>query len=306
MSFGLSGWRSRKGKHAFAAAHFKQSKKTIVKIEDMSLHTELDDVQKTNFFDLVHESLRVRSHFEFMLWSQGNLQQFLPHDIMIAAWGDFSQGIISVDIVSPLPDVHGSAEQNAKLIPLLKRLFDYWAEHSCAPFTVSMKHGLSEKDPFGYEQLGGSFRQMKSAVVHAIKDKRGRHDCLYLVLSKSETPAPSSRRMLETLVPYIDCMLRQIGQPGQVNKPSETSLQLTEDGQEALSAREQEIMEWVRKGKTNFEIGMILDISAFTVKNHLQRIFKKLDVLNRTQAVAKLSAKMSAPLPTSVASNESL
>jgi DNA-binding CsgD family transcriptional regulator len=45
----------------------------------------------------------------------------------------------------------------------------------------------------------------------------------------------------------------------------------------------------VRNGKTNFEIGMILDISAFTVKNHLQRIFRKLDVVNRAQAVAKLS-----------------
>jgi len=52
--------------------------------------------------------------------------------------------------------------------------------------------------------------------------------------------------------------------------------------------REVDIMEWVRKGKTNQEIGMILDISAFTVKNHVQRIFKKLDVVNRAQAVAKI------------------
>jgi DNA-binding CsgD family transcriptional regulator len=47
-------------------------------------------------------------------------------------------------------------------------------------------------------------------------------------------------------------------------------------------------MEWVGKGKTNSEIGMILNISPFTVKNHLQRIFKKLDVMNRAQAVAQI------------------
>ena len=49
-------------------------------------------------------------------------------------------------------------------------------------------------------------------------------------------------------------------------------------------------MEWVRMGKTNQEIGMILNISAFTVKNHLQRIFKKLDAMNRAQAVGLIEA----------------
>jgi transcriptional regulator EpsA len=265
-------------------------------MQDMPLHTELNDVQKMQFFGLVHESLRVRSNFEFMLWSQGNLQQFLPHDIMVAAWGDFSLGLINFDIISPLPDVHGT--QNANLIPLLKRLFDYWSDHSAAPFSVRMKHGLSEKDQFGYEQLGGSFRDMKSAIVHAVKDKRGRHDCLYLLLSRAETPSVSSRKMLETLLPYIDCTLRQISQPSNASV-AEVPLELVEDTtHDALSMREQEIMEWVCKGKTNFEIGMILDISAFTVKNHLQRIFKKLDVMNRAQAVSKLS--------TLVVSNEPL
>ena len=55
-----------------------------------------------------------------------------------------------------------------------------------------------------------------------------------------------------------------------------------------LSDRESEIMGWVCSGKTNDEIGSILDISTFTVKNHLQRIFKKIDVVNRSQAVAKI------------------
>jgi len=55
-----------------------------------------------------------------------------------------------------------------------------------------------------------------------------------------------------------------------------------------MSLRELEIMTWVREGKTNQEIGQILDISVFTVKNHLQRIFKKLNVYNRAQAVAQM------------------
>jgi DNA-binding CsgD family transcriptional regulator len=57
--------------------------------------------------------------------------------------------------------------------------------------------------------------------------------------------------------------------------------------QHDLSKREVEIMQWLKIGKTNREIGCILDISPCTVKNHLQRIFKKLTVFNRTHAVTK-------------------
>jgi DNA-binding CsgD family transcriptional regulator len=56
-----------------------------------------------------------------------------------------------------------------------------------------------------------------------------------------------------------------------------------------LSLRERQIMAWVAQGKTNPEIGCILRISEFTVKNHLKSIFSKLDVTNRAQAVARLS-----------------
>ncbi len=59
-----------------------------------------------------------------------------------------------------------------------------------------------------------------------------------------------------------------------------------------LSARESEILAWVALGKTNPEIGSILGISTFTVKNHVQRILKKLDVTNRTQAVGKTTARV--------------
>jgi len=56
-----------------------------------------------------------------------------------------------------------------------------------------------------------------------------------------------------------------------------------------LSERERQIMAWVAQGKTNPEIGCILRISEFTVKNHLKSIFSKLDVTNRAQAVARMS-----------------
>jgi DNA-binding CsgD family transcriptional regulator len=51
-----------------------------------------------------------------------------------------------------------------------------------------------------------------------------------------------------------------------------------------LSPREQQVAEWVGEGKSNDEIATILGISAHTVKNHLDKIFRKLGVENRCAA----------------------
>ena len=57
-----------------------------------------------------------------------------------------------------------------------------------------------------------------------------------------------------------------------------------------LTPREQQILQWIYHGKSNIEIGMILEISPLTVKNHVQKTLRKLNVMNRTQAVGKALA----------------
>lgn len=51
-----------------------------------------------------------------------------------------------------------------------------------------------------------------------------------------------------------------------------------------LTVREQEILHWVREGKRDPEISIILDISSRTVSNHLASIYRKLSVETRTAA----------------------
>lgn len=53
----------------------------------------------------------------------------------------------------------------------------------------------------------------------------------------------------------------------------------------ALSSREREVLRLVGRGLTNAGIGKRLFISEATVKTHLLRTFKKLDVSDRTAAV---------------------
>ncbi len=52
----------------------------------------------------------------------------------------------------------------------------------------------------------------------------------------------------------------------------------------SLSAREIEILEMVSRGLTNKEIAQVLNISHYTVRNHVNHITAKLQVADRTEA----------------------
>ena len=54
-----------------------------------------------------------------------------------------------------------------------------------------------------------------------------------------------------------------------------------------VTKREAEVLLWIACGKTNGDIGVILGIAVRTVKKHLEHIFEKLGVENRTTAAAR-------------------
>jgi DNA-binding CsgD family transcriptional regulator len=55
-----------------------------------------------------------------------------------------------------------------------------------------------------------------------------------------------------------------------------------------LTRREAQLLRLVASGKSDAAIGGELCIATDTVKKHLQRIYRKLDVHSRTAAVAKV------------------
>jgi LuxR family maltose regulon positive regulatory protein len=56
---------------------------------------------------------------------------------------------------------------------------------------------------------------------------------------------------------------------------------------EPLSPRELEVLRLLADGRSNQAIAAELVISLDTVKRHLSHLFSKLEVANRTQAVAR-------------------
>lgn len=100
----------------------------------------------------------------------------------------------------------------------------------------------------------------------------------------------NKEKVLAVQTPGKELHFKYIGQTGHdeyllriidPDRPSETDL-LKEKFN--VTTREADVLLWISKGKTNREIGTILSMSPRTVNKHLEQIFSKLEVDNRTSA----------------------
>lgn len=54
-----------------------------------------------------------------------------------------------------------------------------------------------------------------------------------------------------------------------------------------ITSREMQVLKYISEGKNNSEIASYLNVSVHTAKVHIQNIFKKLYVTDRTEAVVR-------------------
>ncbi len=117
-------------------------------------------------------------------------------------------------------------------------------------------------------------------------------------------PWPFSHKFLIVFLSIFNQGQRNQGAPG-MNLPSGNQhfphldlFSLLEE--KGFSPREMEVLEWAARGKTNIQIGLILDISPRTVSKHLEHIYTKLGVESRTEAVVLLIQTIQARLQVQV------
>jgi transcriptional regulator EpsA len=223
---------------------------------------------------------------EFFIWLQLGVGAFLPHDVLVAAWGDFASGDVRVDISAKHPGTRGTSEEiRRELVPFLRRLHEQWRRLDYVP--ILWRQGeCRHLFPSLPELANHNLSDARSCLIHGLHDQRAQEDCLYVFIAFDQAHEDSMKSVCRVLIPHVDATLRRIEVLPDCAPSNHGHGKL-----EALSAREEEIMHWVSIGKTNLEIGQILGISHNTAKNHLRRIFKKLNVANRAQAVARLKRR---------------
>jgi transcriptional regulator EpsA len=278
--------------------------KAVVPTPDTSVLSSKD---RKSFLHIVDATAKVTCHYELFLLLQNEVQYFVPHQILISAWGDFHGSKPSLDVISAIQGVRTAKINDCGIDDALKGLYTRWVDGGRRPLLLDCTDAEGITDTACNPALcsctsndcalNGALRLMRSVLVHGVRNERDDLDSLYVALnSVSVKNGQSVERffsLIDPVIAQIDVAFRKVaalksaGTAGGQNGPRRP---------DNLSAREQEIVRWIAEGKTNTEIATILGISSFTVKNHAQRIFRKLDATNRTEAVAKYRRDVSATL----------
>ena len=237
------------------------------------------------FVRIVSDCGRIRRHYDLYRWLSGEVQQFLPHEIMLSAWGDFANGSLKLDLTSDIAGVRTAQLAQCRLDPLVREAYGRWID--AGRQAVLVKSGEMQAERSDCEcAVHAALRGMRSLLVHGVHDKRAGHDSLFIAFSSGcFTKGRSVARFLsgiDSLIAQIDAAFRQVPSYPLTVRPAPNQASVLD-----LSARETEVLEAMCRGRTNLEIAAALSISPFTVKNHVQRIFRKIGVTNRTQAAAR-------------------
>jgi transcriptional regulator EpsA len=240
------------------------------------------------FLRIVSQCGRIRRHCDLHRWLSAEVQYFLPHEMLLSAWGDFEGGPLKLDLASGLPGLRTTRLANCRVDDLARRAYSRWCEAGREPLVMELADTEAAHEPCGCA-VHDALRRMRYMLVHGVHDKRSGSSALYVALAPAQF---AEERVMERFLSMIDPLVAQIDSAFRrvpAFPMAETPCAPRSDTEEVLelSAREIEVLESLRRGKTNLDIAAALDISPFTVKNHVQRIFRKIGVRNRTQAAAR-------------------
>ena len=209
----------------------------------------------------IESGMALDTRRQLFLWAQGPLQALLPHEVLLCLQLDATGGVERVECLHrAVFDRAALARITDELAPALA------AAWRAQPVTVAD----------AWLRAAG----FDNALVHGCIPAHGAAT-VFALLGMPVHPDARHAYLLQLVLPYLHLGLLRT--PGQgVARESAPA--------RALSERELAVLEAVCAGRTNDEVGRALGISALTVKNHLQRVYRVLGVANRAHAVARCLA----------------
>ncbi|MFM9913807.1 MAG: XrtB/PEP-CTERM-associated transcriptional regulator EpsA [Methylophilaceae bacterium] len=241
--------------------------------------------QSSVFLEVVEASLRITRREQFFSWLQGSCQYLIPHEILLCGVRSGKSNEFrfeSFTVTRYVTDEHIQVATAPDGV--VTASVEAWRRtHRPVMMAEGLKTG--EKNQFSVPSVSNlqalQQSELRNIVAHGL-DSKGEGISTFFCFSRIPGEVNANHAyLLELLIPHLHTVLtRIVGNAGlQQREESPVDAQIT--------SREREILQWVHKGKTNWEIAGILDISPLTVKNHVQNILRKLNVQNRSHAAVK-------------------
>ncbi|MYM25915.1 helix-turn-helix transcriptional regulator [Duganella sp. FT135W] len=242
----------------------------------------LSKLEQEYLLHAIEAALPLQDARQFFLWTQGQLQALLPHQVMVCLQLGAQDELQHVECLhSTVLDAALLSRLSHREDGLALRLARHCRQGGRLPAMLDAGPGADPlKAGHGLAPFQGELRELglENMLMHASERLPG-GSTFFVLFGLPHRPRPRQAYFLELLLPYLHMSLQRINRQqaqaraGTLARP--------------VSAREAEILHWVREGKSNEEIGLILGISGLTVKNHLQRVYRLLGVSNRAQAIAR-------------------
>jgi transcriptional regulator EpsA len=211
------------------------------------------------------------------------LQNLIRHELLICALQKGDSTAFHVDSFATTATqpalINNLFIQDTSLAPYLLKA---WEENHFQPVARDIRKESSSSD----SGLVGELKRIGAdqTLAHGTYDSFGKLQSFFIFACRPGANLTKQAHLLKLLVPSLHAawvhtqFIRPAAMESTRGRPGERDL---------LTPREQDILNWIYRGKSNIEIGIILGLSPFTVKNHVQKILRRLNVLNRAQAVGK-------------------
>jgi transcriptional regulator EpsA len=260
----------------------------------------LNSQEQEQLVRAIESAVHVRRRHQLFLWAQGQFCALLPHEILICLRLEHGNGATHVECLHT--QLFDKEQEDRLCHPhdgLAVRLALACEENGCLPGLVAA--GVSRHARI-YETFRDDLEKagLRNAVVHG--DRINAHnDAFFFILLNVNEVAPVQGHLMKLMLPHMHLAFNHVisqdrgnrseageaneagaaGAAGEANEADEAA------ASPSISDRELQVLKWICSGKSNYEIGVILNISPLTVKNHVQKIFRKLNIHNRAQAVSR-------------------